>query len=803
MDDFDIAYVAERYPKLAGPDARWLCERLGRAITKRRQFLRYSRDHSRRIAGYEYHQTSRCPMEHYGAFSEARTRSNAPSTATRMHTNHGGSQAAHTHASTRASTLDIAKLHDVEINEAENEDTISYISTGSSFQLEKADSALHLPTLEEVSEGNEVFECPICFDIQTIPKESTWRRHAFQDLKAYTCTGQGACDSRLFGDSQSWLDHELQCHRQQWVCILCQQGPFRNKTKYEDHLTQRHGEFVAGNDQLTAFVSAGLRAVDVIPARDCPFCDEWADSVQSILLQSDPASLGDVAIAVDPKQYRRHISQHLEQLALFALPRHSDGDGNDNTNGGANLSRSTANHLEHLSPGGEQEPGEEWVPDPPLHVAAARGDFGEVKRLLDDGADIHLRGDTWGSVLDAALSYPGTHDSKLLELFRQALEDDRVDVISPIVEQSETMGSDSNLEATLSISDKASSAAENHPMTKLATPSKPADGEFGKFAFKNLVVLEKANKDVIQELKAQQMATQQRSGSHVHSMPEQRSLSNAKAYPLNSDKGNMNTEELPPPYDHGVVRPEASPTMVFPEKHENKAVTQDFDGHRHRRLFSVQSNPGCLSPQLGSPPGISTSTVEENFDYIRPADLARHDLDHDGLRSLTERREVFDKGLYHRPALDLTSTIRRGNGSQRAPSPTRSTSGFNRSNRAVAEVIYDHQPAMKPPGLDQDSSATGDLPLRELLEKPASALPGPSGFTKKDVLTPLGSDGSFGARWTKINRKLVSPEALIVGKERFEVRDDFVIVLRVLSKEEIQLYAIETVKLRGKQSHPG
>ncbi|KAK6842109.1 AGC protein kinase [Apiospora arundinis] len=71
--------------------------------------------------------------------------------------------------------------------------------------------------------------------------------------------------------------------------------------------------------------------------------------------------------------------------------------------------------------------------------------------------------------------------------------------------------------------------------------------DFGTFAFKNLTVLEKANKDVIQQLKAQAMAAQHRSGgspggsnnptspaptldgSPVHAMPVQRSLSNAKA----------------------------------------------------------------------------------------------------------------------------------------------------------------------------------------------------------------------------------------------------------------------------------
>lgn len=53
-----------------------------------------------------------------------------------------------------------------------------------------------------------------------------------------------------------------------------------------------------------------------------------------------------------------------------------------------------------------------------------------------------------------------------------------------------------------------------------------------------------------------------------------------------------------------------------------------------------------------------------------------------------------------------------------------------------------------------------------------------------------------GARWTKIDRRLVNPEALEAGNERFEERSDYVIVLRVLSKEEIQAYAVKTQEIR-------
>lgn len=50
MDQFDINYVQERYPRLARPENTWLLKRLGRAITYRRQYLRYCRVHKERLA---------------------------------------------------------------------------------------------------------------------------------------------------------------------------------------------------------------------------------------------------------------------------------------------------------------------------------------------------------------------------------------------------------------------------------------------------------------------------------------------------------------------------------------------------------------------------------------------------------------------------------------------------------------------------------------------------------------------------------------------------------------------------------
>ncbi|KAK5637005.1 hypothetical protein RRF57_012717 [Xylaria bambusicola] len=93
-------------------------------------------------------------------------------------------------------------------------------------------------------------------------------------------------------------------------------------------------------------------------------------------------------------------------------------------------------------------------------------------------------------------------------------------------------------------------------------------------------------------------------------------------------------------------------------------------------------------------------------------------------------------------------------------------------------------------------------PIKGILKPPSAKFPEDSNPIREGVAPhkddKTKKDVPPGARWTKISRKKVNPEALTIGKERFEVRDDFVIVLRVLNKEEIQAYATATAQIRGK-----
>ena len=75
-----------------------------------------------------------------------------------------------------------------------------------------------------------------------------------------------------------------------------------------------------------------------------------------------------------------------------------------------------------------------------------------------------------------------------------------------------------------------------------------------------------------------------------------------------------------------------------------------------------------------------------------------------------------------------------------------------------------------------------------------------------EIITPLkkakSKDKSIppDARWTKIDRRLVNPAALEAVGERFEERKDHVIVLRVLTKEDIQRLADKTKDIRGESA---
>ena len=214
------------------------------------------------------------------------------------------------------------------------------------------------------------------------------RKHIFQDLKPYVCTFE-ECDLKIFADRSTWFSHELQVHRIEWCCPFCTHSPLHSLESFKDHLQNRHAQkFI--KEQLSALGATCQQSVDKISPQACPFCDEWF-----VKLRDANPDLARETLVVTPAQFQHHVGSHMEQLALFALPKdHGDALGSTGVAGGAD-NRSDSELGSKAS--------KECHNNPPLHVAAYEGLEAEVFELLKDGANVNAPGHTWGNVLQAAV----------------------------------------------------------------------------------------------------------------------------------------------------------------------------------------------------------------------------------------------------------------------------------------------------------------------------------------------------------------------------------------------------------------
>lgn len=117
-------------------------------------------------------------------------------------------------------------------------------------------------------------------------------------------------------------------------------------------------------------------------------------------------------------------------------------------------------------------------------------------------------------------------------------------------------------------------------------------------------------------------------------------------------------------------------------------------------------------------------------------------------------------------------------------------------------VLLPEEGMENPPPLEL-SPRSGSFPpqMKPVLRAPRERFPEDRYFVRPGVArvdqARVGTAIPEGARWTKIDRGLVCPEALEAGRERFEERKDYLIVLRVLTREEIQQYANLTQEIKA------
>lgn len=150
------------------------------------------------------------------------------------------------------------------------------------------------------------------------------RQHVFRDLMAYSCTFEH-CDSGLFESRIAWKTHEIAEHRRDWHCPSCQRD-FGTRDSVARHMSAEHPD--TEDTLVHALVTAASPQHTSAKISDCPFCDDH--QARSNVLHPGPVMVQheqtsyDLPVSID--FYQRHLSRHMEQLALFAVPPADDDD---------------------------------------------------------------------------------------------------------------------------------------------------------------------------------------------------------------------------------------------------------------------------------------------------------------------------------------------------------------------------------------------------------------------------------------------------------------------------------------------
>ena len=129
-----------------------------------------------------------------------------------------------------------------------------------------------------------------------------FRKHVFEDLQPYICTFPHCPkENELYGSQREWFDHEVQLHRREWYCDVCSES-FSEKAPFQEHIREKHSELGMGGN-FEAVINRCERAV--VSGIVCPLC----------------------GIDLTFQTLEKHLGLHLQEIALFALPRTVPDEG--------------------------------------------------------------------------------------------------------------------------------------------------------------------------------------------------------------------------------------------------------------------------------------------------------------------------------------------------------------------------------------------------------------------------------------------------------------------------------------------
>ncbi|KAK3714699.1 hypothetical protein LTR37_007679 [Vermiconidia calcicola] len=223
FEQYDIAHVCYKYPTAR----KYLHERLGKAISRHRQYFKYREEHHVKLSE---------GLDERDSDDEER-----PSTiATSLREVFVSTAAPH--------------LHDLPKFDMETESVYtatSYAST--SFDTKE----LREPSTPEAGLGGEPFECPLSYRIITAEDETSWSRR------------------------RDWQRHQTQTHNRMWTCAFCS-AELESEAEFQEHLIEYHNY---GRDPqvLQTITDACVVSSGKIYDLLCPLCQKSQVSSERLI----------------------------------------------------------------------------------------------------------------------------------------------------------------------------------------------------------------------------------------------------------------------------------------------------------------------------------------------------------------------------------------------------------------------------------------------------------------------------------------------------------------------------------------
>lgn len=133
-----------------------------------------------------------------------------------------------------------------------------------------------------------------------------YRLHVFADLLPYICTFSDCSDElRQFPSRSAWAEHEWENHRSYriWACPECS-VECCTSADWIEHVRKVHGRALASSQGTSAADAAARRRPRIIKDEKCHLCKR--------------------VLGTSQKDIKRHVGEHLEEVALMALPKENE-----------------------------------------------------------------------------------------------------------------------------------------------------------------------------------------------------------------------------------------------------------------------------------------------------------------------------------------------------------------------------------------------------------------------------------------------------------------------------------------------